>query len=126
MSLIVALRKEPNPSTLEELVRSTEFDSLVASLTKADDSSAASMTIAYLKEVSSMLAMVSAVGEGNIERHLQSERDMLKLVFSFNHQNYARYCSYQHVYLHSLQQQDHPAFQELKVKGIRGSITGGQ
>ena len=83
------------------------------------------MTVAYLRDVSSMLAMVSAVREGQIERHLQSERDMLKQTFAFNHQNYARYCSYQHVYLRTLQAQSHPAFEELKERGFGGSVGGG-
>ena len=50
-----------------------------------------------------MFAMVSAVREGNLERHLQSERKMLKQTFAFDHYNYAHYCSYQHVYLRSLE-----------------------
>ena len=77
-----------------------------------------SMIIAYLKGVSSMLAMVSVVLEGNIERHHQSERDMLNHVFAFSHQNYVRYCSFQHVYLHSLEEQIHPAFGKLKTKSL--------
>ena len=82
------------------------------------------MTIAYLKDVSSILAMASAVREGNIERHLQSERDMLNRVFALNHQNYARYCSFQHVYERSLEEQSHPVFGELKTKGLGGTIGG--
>ncbi len=85
---------------------------------EAQDNSEGSMTIAYLRDDSCMLAMVSAVREGNIEQHLQSERDVVNQVFAFNHRNYARYCSYQHVYLRSLQQQNHPAFEELKLKGF--------
>ena len=81
------------------------------------------MTIAYLN-VSSMLAMISAVREGNIERHLQSERDMLNQFFAFNYQNYARYCSFQDVYLRYMEEQSHPAFGELKAKGFGESIGG--
>ena len=36
-----------------------------------------SMTIEYLKDVSLMLAMVSAVTEGCLERHLEAEREII-------------------------------------------------
>ena len=32
------------------------------------------LTVAYLKDVSALLALVSTVREGDFERHLQSER----------------------------------------------------
>ena len=124
LSSLVTLRKDPSPSTLEKVVESPAFNILLAELTRADNGTEASMTLAYLEDVSSMLAMISAVREGNIERHLQSERDMLNQIFAFNHQNYARYCSYQHVYLRSLQQEGHPAFDEMKLKGFGASIGG--
>ena len=57
-----------------------------------------------------MLAMVSAVREGSLERHLQAERDMIKQVFAFGHHNYL---SYQHVSVRSMEQQNHPAIQNL-------------
>ena len=57
------------------------------------------MTIEYVKDVSSMLAMVSAVRKGSLERHPQAEHEMIKQVFSFGRHNYARYLSYQHVSL---------------------------
>ena len=71
------------------------------------------MSIEYIKDVSCMLAMVSAVREGNLERHLQSEREMLKQVFAFNYQNYAHYCTYQYRYLRSLERSNHPVYVDL-------------
>eukprot|EP00112_Aurelia_sp_Birch-Aquarium-sp1_P023401 Seg6964.2 transcript_id=Seg6964.2/GoldUCD/mRNA.D3Y31 product="hypothetical protein" protein_id=Seg6964.2/GoldUCD/D3Y31 len=124
LSSLVALRKDPSPCTVEKVIESPGFNILLSDLAQADNFTEASMTLAYLKDVSSMLAMISAVREGNIERHLQSERDRLKQIFAFNHQNYARYCSYQHVYLRSLQQEGHPAFDEMKLKGFGASIGG--
>ena len=44
--------------------------------------------------------------------------------FAYDHQNYAHYNTYQNVYLSHLKQIDHPAFHDLKTKGIGGSITG--
>ena len=57
------------------------------------------MTIAYLKDVSSLLALVAAVCHCNFELHLQTERGMIKHWFAFDHVNYARYLAYQQVYL---------------------------
>ena len=82
------------------------------------------MTIEYLKDVSAMLAMVSAVREGWLERHLQAEREMIKQVFAFGHQNYARYLSYQYVLLRSMEQHNHPAITNLKEARFGGSISG--
>ena len=45
------------------------------------------MTLEYLKDISLMLAILSAVREGKIDRHLQAERQFLKLVFAFDHVN---------------------------------------
>ena len=49
---------------------------------------------------------------------------MISLAFAYGHQNQARYNTYQNVYLSYLKQIDHPAFHDLKTKGIGGSITG--
>ena len=49
------------------------------------------MTMQYLKDVSLMVTIVSAVREGVIDKHLQAEREMLKLVFAIDHVHYARY-----------------------------------
>ena len=71
-----------------------------------------------------MLAMVSAVREGNLERHLQSEREMMKQVFGWDHYHYSRYCAYQHVYLRSLERSNHPAVIDLRSNGFGASIAG--
>ena len=45
---------------------------------------------------------VSAVRTGNITQHLQAERQMLKIIFAFDHINYSRYNSFQHVFLSNI------------------------
>ena len=65
-----------------------------------------------------MLALVSAVRDMNIERRLQAERKLIIHSFAIDHQNYARYGAYQHVYLQSLKQQNHPAFVDMQIKGF--------
>ena len=110
---------------LKAVIDATSFKTLVGKLLHYVLDTERAMTVACLKDVSSLLAMISAVRECDLERHLQSERDMLKLTFAFDHQHYASYCIYQHVYLRNLEQQDHPAFMEMKERGFGGSISGG-
>ena len=47
-----------------------------------------------------MLAVVSAVQTGNIIKHIQAERRML--IVAFGHINFARFHSFQHVFLSNL------------------------
>ena len=71
------------------------------------------MVANYLKDVSTMLATVSAVGTRNIIEHLQAERQMLKLIFAFDHINYARYNSFHHVFFSNLSQYNPQALKDL-------------
>ncbi len=91
------LREHPSPETLITVSTSSAFEELFQIITSTN-SPQQSMTVAYLRDISSLLAMVSAVRESSFERHLQAERAMLKQVFAFDHQNYARYMTYQHVF----------------------------
>ena len=96
---LILLRKSPSKSTLENVMAMQSFKDMVASLLKDVEGTQKRRTIAYLKDVSALLSMVAAVRESNIELHLQAERNMIPLTFAFNHINYARYCTYQHVLL---------------------------
>jgi hypothetical protein len=82
------------------------------------------MTISYLTDVSLLLALVSAVREKDLTRHMQAEREMLSLCFAFDHINYARYMSFQHVNLLMLEMCHDPAFTELSERGFGGSLSG--
>ena len=122
--MLIEIRKGPS-ETLDRLLNTEEFKIVASQILQCkSEFSEGNMTIEYLKDVSSMLAMVSAVREGSLERHLQAERDMIKQVFAFGHHNYARYLSYQHVSVRSMEQQNHPAIQNLKENGFGGSISG--
>ena len=81
-------------------------------------------TIMYLKDGSTMLAMLSAVREENLCWHIEAEWEMLSLNFAFNHQNYARYCSYQHVFLQYMCTENKQAFQHLSERGFGASGSG--
>ena len=41
----------------------------------------------YLKDVSTVLVIVSAIRTRNTTQHLQAERQMLRLIFAFDHIN---------------------------------------
>lgn len=60
---LVALRKQPSSSTIDHLVKSPGFESQFSDLFLPGDSTEASMTIAYFKDVTYMNAMVLTIGE---------------------------------------------------------------
>ena len=124
LSALTEFRKKPSFDLAEEILKLNSFNEIVQNVLAFEEGTEGNLTVEYLKDVSCMLAMVSAVREGNFERHLQSEREMLKQMFAFYNYNYARYCSYQHVYLRYLEQHNHPAVLELKENGFGASITG--
>ena len=49
-----------------------------------------------------MLAIAFALQTGNSTQHLQTERQILKLIFAFDQIKHARYNSFQHVLLSNL------------------------
>ena len=60
-----------------------------------------------------MLAIVSVVRSGNIAHHLQAKRQMLKLIFVFDHISYVRCNSFQHAFLNNLSKDRPQAFNDL-------------
>ena len=82
------------------------------------------ISVSYLKNVSSMLVLVSAVRESNIEKHMEAERVMTNQAFALDHPNYARYGAYQQTYLQHLRNIQHPAYESLKNNGSGASISG--
>ena len=78
----------------------------------------------YLKDVFNMLAIVSTVCNGNILQHLQAEQNMLNLAFVFNHINYARYNSFQHLFQRKWWKSNPQAFKDLLLYGFGALSTG--
>ena len=83
----------------------------------------AKMTMCFINIASSFLALIPAVQENNFERHFQKERETVKYCFAFDHINYARYVSYQQVYLPELQSIDRNAMMDLTQRGFGGSLS---
>ena len=117
------LRLEPTPGAVDKVLDLESFETFFLQL-KTESSTQKGMTVAFLREISSLLALVSAVREGDFDRHLQAERDMLRFLFAFDHQNYARYLSYQHVYLSDLKLTNNAAYQDLCIRGFGANYSG--
>ena len=118
------LNRHPSYENLQNVICHQKFKILCQNILKEETGSESKMTVRYLKDVSSLLALVSAVREKNLERHLQAEREMIKYCFAFDHVNYSRYLSYQQVYLRFLETSNIPAITDLKERGFGGSISG--
>ena len=91
----------------------SRFEDIVVRVLHFEKGSDGELKVKYLKDVSVLLSLVSAVCECN---NNQAERNMIYLPFAYAHQNNARYKTYQNVYLSHLKQIDHPAFHDLKPK----------
>ena len=124
MSSLSNLRQNPNPSSLEEVIKLDSFSSLVGRISEFKEGSEAHFTVSYLKDVPTLLSLVSAVREGHLERHLQAEKEMLGHTFVFDYQNYDRYCSFQHVYIQDLRKTKPAAFNDLIDRGFGGCTRG--
>ena len=71
-----------------------------------------------------MLTIISTVREGGLKRHFSAEREILKLMFAFDHINYAGYVTYQHVYLNNLLRKDNSIVKDLITNGHDASCSG--
>ena len=118
------LRKNPNNEIVETILSSESFNSLYQEFIVTTDSKS-QMTLTYLKDTTVMLAIVSAVREGHIDLHLQAERQFLKLVSAFDHVNYLRYNTYQHVLLSNLKQSGSSSYQQLVESGFGCTSSDG-
>ena len=71
-----------------------------------------------------MLAIVSAVKEGGLKRHFSAEREIFKLMFAFDHINYAGCITYQHLYLNNLLRKDNSIVKDL-ITNEHGALCFG-
>ena len=70
-----------------------------------------------VKDVSTMFVIVFALRKGGLKRHFSAEREILKLMFAFDHINCAGYITYQHVYLNNLLRKDNGNAKDLVNNG---------
>ena len=96
-NLFLRLKATPSKNLMNSILIHPRFEDLYTKLMSTNGGTEVRMTVSYLKDVSSMLALVAAVRDNNLELHLQAEREMLKHVFAFDHVHYARYMGFQQV-----------------------------
>ena len=108
---------KPARLLVNQILESAEFKTLFEQFVIVNDTRA-QMTMQYLRDVSLMLCIVSAVREGCFERHLQAEWQFLNLAFAFDHVNYSRYNTYQHVFLTDMNNKNEDAVIDLKTHGF--------
>ena len=118
------LRKETTSANLEAVLQHFSFEVLVEKILDDKKGTQSKMTVAYLKDISSLLPSATAVRGGDFQLHMEAERDMLKYCFAFDHINYAPYMSFQHVFLSGLEAKGDPAIDNLTKRGIGGSLSG--
>ena len=121
---LILLGRKPSRENLQTVVDNQHFQILCQNILEGQTGTESKMTIRYLKDVSSLLALVSAVRQENLDRHLQAEMEMLQYCFVFDHINYVRYLSYQQVYLRFLEANNILATSHLKERGFGGSLSG--
>ena len=79
----------------------------------------------YLRDISAFLkSKIAAYRDKSMDLHLQAQRDLLPLLFAFNHPNYSRYLTYHHFELEGLKETNPSAYQKLKMYGMGASLTG--
>ena len=75
----------------------------------------------YIKDVSSMLALISTLREQKFELHLAAERQLLPKCFAFNHINYSRYLTFQHVIFSEIKHCNGNVINDYLIEGFKGS-----
>ena len=118
---LMKLRKSSSPALVEEIMRLDDFKDIKQCIVSATGNESP-MTIKYLKDVSRILALVFALKQGGLKRHFSAKQEILKLMFAFNHINYAGYITYQHVYLNNLWRKGALCSTE-SFSAIRGDLT---
>ena len=82
------------------------------------------MTVKCLKDVSTVLAIVFALIEGGLKRHFSIEREIMKLMFAFDHINDTGCITYQYIYINNLLRKDNSIVKDLITSGHGASCSG--
>ena len=77
-SLFFNLRRKPTVENLNLTLSNNEFQNFLRKILNSFDGTESKMTVCFLRDVSTLLAMVSTVRQKNLEQHLQAEREMIK------------------------------------------------
>ena len=121
---IANLRKEANSSNLQALLHLDVFQEFCREVLIGSSGMQSQMVIQYLKDVSGMLSLIFSVREKWIELYAATERKLSPKLFAFDHINYARYLTVQHVELEKIELNNKDAWEDLKTNGCGGSLSG--
>ena len=86
-NLFTSLTQNPGFEKIDVIMKNEAFNVLFSKIMNDKVGTEAKMDIYFIKNVSSLLALVSVVRENNLEQHLQTDREMVKYCFVFNHIN---------------------------------------
>ena len=73
-NVILNLRKETTSANLEAVLQHFSFEVLVEKILDDEKGAQSEMTVAYPKDISSLLASVVAVRGGDFQLHMEAER----------------------------------------------------
>ena len=86
-NLLTGLTQNTSFEKSDVIMKNEAFNVLFSRTMNDTVGTAAKMDICFIKNVSSLVALFSAVLENNFEQHLQAYREMVKFCFAFNHLN---------------------------------------
>ena len=72
------------------------------------------------------LSRIAGYQDENIVLHLQAQRELLLLLFAFNHQNYCSYLTCHQFELQALKRNNSFAYRKFKTCRMGASLTGGK
>ena len=101
-----------NSDNLDNLLELNSFKSYCKMLFADTSGTQACMINHYIKNVSSMLALISA------------ERELLPKCFALNHINYSCYLTFQHVNFSEIKHCNESVWKDLLREGFGGSLSG--
>ena len=122
-ALIGKLRIDPSPTLAESVIAHQNFCNIRSAITNISGT-LSSILLNYLKDVSTLLAMIRSVRVCNIEMHLEAARALLPQLFAFGLPNFSRYLTYQHALLEVHHISGKSIWKDLMENGFGGSLTG--
>ena len=98
MKKVKNIRLHPPPDPLNDLLSTSQWEEIKKNLLNTSGTMA-KWILQYITDICALLSEITAFREKNIKLHLQAQRDLMPLLFAFNHQNYSRYITTHHVEL---------------------------
>ena len=81
-NLSTCLTQNPGLEKIDVIIKNEALNVLFSEIMDDTVGTEAKMDTRFIKNVSSLLALISAVRENNFERHRQAEREMVKYCFA--------------------------------------------